>query len=334
MLVERLQTELANFDLSQVVIDTPMGPARLEWPNIVVGQGIISVTIPIPEQLVTRLEEGAGNLQVGVQTAVAQAHDVVSTSQANVDSMATQISSAASTFSAPTITPSPRATITPIPTIAPEDRPINVVGDAVQNVLRQLDAELTRVVNDLTTIIWIVMIFLLVNMLIIILFALRTWPGLILWAGTALLVAGLIVLLFGNRLSGRSALTTDATTTTGEPVAVSELKITVERALSESFSAELSAPMVTQGIVMLVAGVALVAGGVYLARRKPAPPSPEAVQAIPIIPFDSMPDSPVTPAAVTTPTAPAKTEAPPEAAASGAEKSEDDPPDIEDGAAL
>jgi len=275
-LVAEIEIVLPDFDLSEVVFDTPVGPVRLEWPYLVIGQGILSFRVAIPEELTTRVETAAASAQAAVQTAVALPQQMVATSSANVQSLATEAIGLARTLTAPTDTPTPAPTDTPIPIAVPEIRPLNAAADAAQAMILEVDAVLMQAADWMVIRLWVVGVVLLVHLLICALFALRRWRPVGLWAGVVLVGAGLCVLIRGT-LWISDVIFVDAAAPDA-PTAVLELQTTLERSLENALHSEIIAPLQTQGIVLLILGVALLAFFGFLSWQAAKKAAPEVTE--------------------------------------------------------
>lgn len=261
ILAERLQTVLANLEIGEISVETSMGRITLDWPYVIVGSGIFSLRIALPEALV----EGVNNIQTGVQTSVNNAQNTVATSQANISGLATEVSGIVGTVSSPlaTRTPTPAPTATPIVVTVPR---ISRITDATNQIIATVDLALTQTANEISAFIWTVIGVLVVHLLICALFALRAWPGLGLWVGAVLAATGLILLICGGSfVSQINAVPTTAYDRL--PGIVAQFEMAVNQAISSTLRSEITAPLQTQGIALLVAGMALLSVTGYFIWR-------------------------------------------------------------------
>ncbi len=256
-LVAEIEIVLPDFDLSEVVFDTPVGPVRIEWPYLVIGQGILSFRVAIPEELTTRVEAAIARADAAIQTAVALPQQMVATSSANIQSLATEAVGLARTLTAPTDTPTPMPTDTPIPIAMPEIRPLDAAADAAQAMILEVDAVLMQAADWIVIRLLVVGVVVLIHLLFCVLFALRRWRPVGLWAGVVLAASGLFVLIRGTSWIS-DVIFIDAAPPNA-PTAVLELQATIERSLEGALYSEIITPLQTQGIILLVLGVALLA---------------------------------------------------------------------------
>ena len=81
----RIEERLSEVDLlSNITFDTPLGPAQLDWPNVRVGSGFFSVSVPLPESIVQAVEEFAAGIQSRANAVIAEATQQVQEAQATL----------------------------------------------------------------------------------------------------------------------------------------------------------------------------------------------------------------------------------------------------------
>ena len=290
-----IESRLSQIDLSKLSIDTPLGPASLDWPNIRLGSGLFSVSVPIPDNIVQAVEEAAAQLSAqasqvigqAVAEATQQADDARATLSAAGSALATEAATRVPSTGTPTEVP---PTATPLPTAEPTQTPEeadaerNAVSASEQRVL-DLTSEIGNALADaaaqLTTVLLLVLgIPLLIHayLQLYLMRTLRLWG---LWIALVLTISGIILFVIDDRLTTAiiNPLTQNGDSPLPAPLA--SVAASARLALQNALQSELGTPFQTTGLLLTVIGVVLIAVVVFLFwrdRAKRNQPVPEASQ--------------------------------------------------------
>jgi hypothetical protein len=268
-LSERADEVLAGLNLGNIQIETPLGVLSLDWPEVVVTRGNFSVNVPLPQNFVDRVNEVVGGIQASISSARSQLNTQVEQSQADLEALATQIvtdAQASATAAAPTATLPPTDTPTPAPTAEATPEPPSQVSIAIHTALNDLTVQLVALANSINGFLWGALAFDAIIILIAVLFMLRRWTHMGLWAGIVLLISGVAVEIVNIVVAG--ALRNLAVTPYPNEVAeVAQLQTTLRTSLANAIYSGFDQPLLLQAIVLIVAGILLLVAAVYFMRR-------------------------------------------------------------------
>jgi len=258
---DRVEERLSNVDLlSNITFDTPVGPARLDWPNIRVGSGILTVSFPIPESIVQAVDTFIGGVQTQVGGVIAEATQRVDDAQATLQAAGSALATEVNTRMPSTLTP----TATPIPTPAEDpSQSVSPLEQRILNLFEEIGAGLADISNQFTTILLLLLgiPFLLLGYLQLYLMrAIRWW---MLWIGLVLAISGALLFAISDRLVNGLV---NASLTVSSDAVPNVLVPVINAAIESLHSAEVSliSPFQSIGLFMAMAGVALVAVAAFL----------------------------------------------------------------------
>lgn len=268
----RIEERLSEVDLlSNISFDTPLGPARLDWPNVRVGSGMFSVSVPIPESIVQAVEEFAAGLQTRANEITAEATQQVQEAQATLQSAGSALATEVSTRMPPTATTVPTATPAPTlePTLTPAEaeaqrQAVSPLEQRVLNLFDAIGASLSEISGQLTTVLLLVLGIPLIIHGYLQLYLMRSLRWWALWIGLTLTISGILLFIINDRLT--TSLITPLARSGGDsiPAALIPVADATVAALRSAIESSLIGPFQTTGLFLTVIGVALLAAVIFL----------------------------------------------------------------------
>jgi hypothetical protein len=302
---EQLATQITDVfaDVNlQIAFETPAGVLSLNWPSIELATGRFNFSYDLPEDVQQSVEDSLAQIQAAIEAAVEQGRARVEQSRSDLQTLREDIITALTPTVTPTRVrpPTATATSTPIPTATPVPTATATVspstetdssgdnqtriGQAVDTALVNLSERLSNVASELNQVLIVVCGIVLLLFVIEILFLVRTWRGLAIWIGAALLIAGIVILLIQNNIANGQISVTPLIESTVE--AVVQLRATFREAISTTVQNQLISPLLVQGLITTVLGAVLLIA-IFFYDRRAAPPERTTVETT------DQPDQPV-----------------------------------------
>lgn len=262
----------ASVDLSDLGIDTPVGRVSLAWPGVQLAAGAFTLVYNLPADVREPVEETAQRLRGGLQAVSDRATSEVEQAQQNLESLLSPVTRGQTP--APTLTPAPAPTATPVPTsaaptaeppapadtsaIAPLTEPLRAVTDHLAQQGDRLARRAAAIAGAL-----------LLLTAITVLHLLRTVRALGVWAGAVLLLSGLILLTRPVSVSqGAPAVTASAL-----PPSIAALRADFTQSIAQAVQQQINGPLQSWGIILVVAGAALLLAALYAVWRSSRAPA-------------------------------------------------------------
>ncbi len=260
---------LSNVALPELAIDTPVGKVTLEWPNLRIGSGFLSVTVPIPDNIVEPIEEALGVFSARVLAPVQQVQESAATqvveARETLDTAGSQLATEATTRIPPTATntplpPTATATATLVPTLTPdqiqaERNAISPLEQRVLDVLNGLGDVLASLAGDITLILLAVFGLPLLLHSYLQLYLMRTVRLWLLWIAIVAAASGAILLLINGWLVTNIVDPVTLIDPSGLPVALAAVADGAVTALQDALQSQLNMPFTAVGVLLLVLGL-------------------------------------------------------------------------------
>lgn len=257
-------------------LDTPLGRLSLVWPGVQLASGAFTVVYTLPADITEPVEQAASAARSALRAADERARREVEQARQDLLALRPQPVRPETPEPAPTPAPSP---IAPPPTAAAGPVPVPGLLAGVSESLAGLTGPVSDAVRSLTDSLaqWgaaasqrisLVAGLLLLFTAVLALHLVRTVSGAGLWAGAVLLLSGAVLLLAQRPAPVDQAAAPLAETAL--PAAIAELRAAAADSLARAVEQQISGPLQTQGVVLLLGGAALAAGSLYLwwrARR-------------------------------------------------------------------
>lgn len=275
-----LQTRLTAIELPALTVDSPVGRLTLEWPNVRIGSGFLSVTVPLPDSIVDPINAAVSGFFGPIVTPVRQAATQAVEARSTVSAASTQISGEIATRLPSTVAPtSVPLTATPLPTLIPTLTPdelqaerdaISPLEQRVLNVLNRIGEVLGDIAGQLTQ--WLILLLGLPLLLhsylqLYLLRTLRLWG---LWIALVAAVSGAALLAINSSLMSNltAQLVLPEVSTLAAPLAA--VWAGALAAMQQALQSQLHTPFIAAGLALLLpglAGIALVALHYWRERR-------------------------------------------------------------------
>ena len=275
----RIEERLSEVDLlSNITFDTPLGPAQLDWPNVRVGSGFFSVSVPLPESIVQAVEEFAAGIQSRANAVIAEATQQVQEAQATLQAAGSALATEVTTRTPPTATaistPTPAPTFEPTLTPAEAEAQRQAVSPLEQRVLtlfEAIGASLSELSSQLTTILLLILGIPLLLHSYLQLYLMRSIRWWLLWIGLTLAISGFVLFAINDRLTTSLITPLAASSSDAVPAALVPVTSAAVESLRSAIESSLIGPFQTAGLFLAMLGVALVAVAAFLfwqARQK------------------------------------------------------------------
>ncbi|HYO87896.1 MAG TPA: hypothetical protein VER79_04565 [Candidatus Limnocylindrales bacterium] len=264
-----LETRLAAIELPSLSIDSPIGLLTLEWPDVRIGSGFLSVTVPLPDSIVDPVNEAVGGFIAPIIAPVQQVQEDVATQAVEARETVAAVGSALGTEVATRIPPTATATPVPptatavptlVPTLTPDEllaqrNAVSPLEQRVLNVLNRIGEGLGPAAGQITLVLLLVLglpLLLHGYLQLYLMRTLRLWG---LWIALVTALSGLILLLINNLLV---AGLVDPLTPTGSSTLPTPLAAVWDGALlalQNALQTELNTPFTVVGLLLLVVGL-------------------------------------------------------------------------------
>lgn len=308
----RIEERLSEVDLlSNITFDTPLGPAQLDWPNIKVGSGLFSVSVPIPESIVQAVEEFAAGIQTRATEVIAEAtqqvQDAQATLQAAGSALATEATTRVPATATATLAPTLEPTLTPAEAEA-QRQAVSPLEERVLTLFNDIGESIAEIAGQITTILLLVLGIPLLIHAYLQLYLMRSIRWWVLWIGLVMAISGVVLFVINDRLTTSLMTPLSAGTSDSLPAALVPVADAAVTSLRSAIESSLIGPFQSAGLFLAVVGVALIAVAVFLfwrARQKAhhiepapadAPPQPPAAP----VTAKAAPEPPATPATTET----------------------------------
>lgn len=261
-----LETRLTAIKLPPLTVDSPVGRLTLEWPNVRIGSGFLSVTVPLPDSIVDPINEAVSNFFGPIVTPVRQAATQAVEARSTVSVAATQISSGIATRMPSTVEPTPVPSATPtaptlVPTLTPDELQaerdaISPLEQRVLNVLDRAGDALNGVAGRVITCIFLLLglpLLLHSYLQLYLMRVLRLWG---LWIALVAVFGGAALLYINNAVVSyfTNLLTPLEASTLAAPLAAiwSSTLATTQQALQS----QVYSPFTTVALLLILPGLA------------------------------------------------------------------------------
>jgi hypothetical protein len=298
---DRIEERLQTLEIQWPTIDTPLGPATIEWPNVRLGTGRLSVAVPLPDNIIQAVENVVADIRAQFGARVAEATQQVQEAQATLGAAGSALATEVSTRTPPTATQTPvaTATLTPVPTVSPEQLQAqrDAVGPLEQRILdlsQQLGDALAGFTGQITTILLIIFGLPLLIHGYLQLYLMRNLRWWLLWIGLVMVISGAILFVIQNALTTSLSDPLNNALDPNLAAPLAAVGASIRLALQEALQTTLIGPFQTSALFLLIVGVALLVLSVYLfvrARRSRAlpPAAPKSGSSTPELPPASDP---------------------------------------------
>jgi hypothetical protein len=302
-----IEDRLQTLEIEWPTIDTPLGPATIEWPNIRLGTNQFSVSVPLPDNVIQAVENVVADIRAQFGARVAEATQQAQDAQATLAAAGSALATEVSTRTPPTATQTPdvTATLTPVPTISPDQLQAerDAVGPLEQRILdltQGLGDSLAEFTGQVTTILLLLFGLPLIIHGYLQLYLMRKVRWWLLWIGLVMVISGAILFIIQNALntSLNDPLDNPVAPTLSEPLAA--VGASIRHALQDALQATLFGPFQGAAVFLVIVGLGLLVLAIYLFWRV------RKARALPpdVPPAESDPEPPAAPALTAAPVAP------------------------------
>jgi hypothetical protein len=262
------ESRLGVIEVPVLSVESPIGLLTLEWPDVRIGSGFLSVTVPLPDSIVDPINEAVDNFLAPILGPVQQAREDVATqvveARSTVGAVVEQLGTEVATRIPPTATltpvpPTVTAAATLVPTLTPDELTAqrNEISPLEQRVLDVLNrvGEALRSVGDQLTIVFVALAGVLLLHGYLQLYLMRTLRLWGLWIALVVALGGLQVLVITALVMDRIAISVLTPDTSALAAPFVLFWTGVLTALQNALQSELYTPMIIVGLLLLVPGV-------------------------------------------------------------------------------